>query len=76
MIPDSINKFSIKAGLLERNLFVILMSNTVHPIEYTIKSGTISAINFAIKNNKEIYRPKELVGKTAQLKYQSDIKFY
>ena len=73
---EKIASFDFKTSLLERNLFVTLISNTIHPIEYGIKSGTISAINFAIQNNKPIYTPKVLTTTDIQKKYKDTINFY
>lgn len=73
---ENIASFEFKNALLERNLFVVLLSDSVHPIEFGIKSGTISAINHAIKNNKRIYTPSSLVSDDVKSKYQKDIKFY
>jgi|GEM_PF-6607609 len=73
---EKISSFDFKTSLLERNLFVTLISDTIHPIEYGIKSGTISAINFAIQNNKPIYTPKVLTTIDVQKKYKDTINFY
>lgn len=70
------NKVTSRLWLLERNLFVVLLSNSVHPIDFSIKSGTISAINYAIKNKKNIYSPKDLVDDKVLSKYKDKVVFY
>ncbi|MGS0972974.1 MAG: DNA-processing protein DprA [Candidatus Izemoplasmataceae bacterium] len=73
---DKLSSFDFKTALLERNLFVTLISDTIHPIEYGIKSGTISAINYAIYNNKPIYTPKALISDEVQKRFKDQIEFY
>ncbi len=73
---EKMSPIDYKNALLERNLFVVLLANSVHPIEFGIKSGTISAITHAIKNNKAIYTPKILVEDNVITKYKSKIMFY
>lgn len=73
---NKMNALSAKQALLDRNLFVVLLSNTIHPIEFSIKSGTISAINHAIRNNKPIYSPRILTDDFVQSKYRKEIVFY
>lgn len=73
---EKLNQFTARQALLDRNLFVVLISETVHPIEYTIKSGTISAINHAIKNGKKVYTPKELINNQVIEKFKTNINFY
>lgn len=73
---DKMNAILSRSALLERNLFVVLIASTVHPMEYSIKSGTISAISHAIKNNKKIFTPKKLVDNQVITKYSKSINFY
>lgn len=69
-------KGDIINSLLDRNLFVVLTADSVHPIKFGMKSGTINAINHAILNNKPIYTPKKMVSDEIVEKYQNKIKFY
>lgn len=73
---ESMSQFDFRTALLERNLFVVLLSESIHPIEFGIKSGTISAINHAIKNNKPIFTPSSLITEDVKKKYSENIKFY
>lgn len=73
---NDMTRFDYINSLLQRNLFIVLISDTIHPIEFGIRSGTISAINHAIKNSKKIYSPKSTLSDEVIKKYKDNIIFY
>ncbi len=73
---QELNMIESRNALLNRNLFIVLTADIVLPIEYGMKSGTISAINHAIKNNKEIFTPRSLVEDDVVRRFKEDITYY
>ncbi len=77
VLPHNVlNMIECWNALLNRNLFIVLTADIVLPIEYGIKSGTISAINHAIRNNKEIFTPRSLVEDDVVKRFKENITYY
>ncbi len=71
-----LNMIESRNALLNRNLFIVLTADIVLPIEYGMKSGTISAINQAIRNNKEIYTSRSLDEEDIIERFKENITYY
>ncbi len=73
---NELNMIESRNALLNRKLFIVLTADIVLPIEYGMKSGTISAINQAIRNNKEIYTPRSLDEEDITERFKENITYY